>query len=430
MITRPTDDQILEAVSIHETKQAAADALKIPRTTLRDRLRMIRAASGEAGDGVLVRDELAMARRGELGFAPVLPGYEIKETSTEISADGTAGKSWVRQRQEAGPSFSVPAGHRIKGVSALVSPDGRELAKWVKTGEEQIQADALVDAIKATFDSYTGMAKIPAAPAVTDDDLLTVYTIADHHLGLLSWHKEVGVNYDMKTASRVLLDSMESLVSGTPNAKQCVVLGLGDFVHADNNLAQTERSGNRLDVDTRYANVLQTGVRLLICCVEMALTKHETVLVRILPGNHDPHTALALTAALGAFYNGHERVQVDSDPGRFFRHVHGRTMIAATHGDMVKPEEFPGVMASMWPKDWGNTVHRYAYFGHVHHRSKGGGEKAGVVWETFQTLAAKDAWHHASGYVSGRSMVAITHHAKHGEYCRHTVTVPDLSEAA
>jgi hypothetical protein len=105
-------------------------------------------------------------------------------------------------------------------------------------------------------------------------------------------------------------------------------------------------------------------------------------------------------------------------------------MLAANHGHMVRPEEFPGVMASLWPQEWGRTLHRYAYFGHVHHRSRGGGERAGVVWETFQTLAAKDAWHHGSGYTAGRSMVAITHHAEVGEIIRNTASIPTLARAA
>jgi hypothetical protein len=34
-----------------------------------------------------------------------------------------------------------------------------------------------------------------------------------------------------------------------------VILNLGDFFHADNELNRTQVSGNALDVDTRYAKV-------------------------------------------------------------------------------------------------------------------------------------------------------------------------------
>ncbi len=63
-----------------------------------------------------------------------------------------------------------------------------------------------------------------------------------------------------------------------------------------------------------------------------------------------------------------------------------------------------------------------AYTGHVHHdRVKSGG---GVRAESFNTLAAKDAWHAASGYTSPRSAVSITMHEDMGEVDRLTVNLP------
>jgi hypothetical protein len=143
------------------------------------------------------------------------------------------------------------------------------------------------------------------------------------------------------------------------------------------------------------------------------------VIVRCLPGNHDPHTALALSVALAQFFHASKRVEIDCSPGPFFQWRFGDVFLCANHGDRIKPSDMPGIMAARWPADWGNTKHRYAYFGHVHHKSVGGGENHGVIWETFQCLAPRDAWHSAEGYTAGRSMVAITLHRKHGEKHRH-----------
>lgn len=362
----------------------------------------------------------AAAARGFLGLKPVLPGFAIKSTSAQQDADGNVEKTWTKQAP-AGEPFTMPAGHTVKGVSALLDASGNTIQQWIKTREDS--PDILIDAIKSAFEAYRGKAE-PVDPATNcEADLLTIYNIADHHLGMFAWGKETGVDYDVKIGEKLLLDSMSQLVANAPAASTAIVLNLGDFFHADNSLNRTPQSGNTLDVDTRYAQVLQVGVRLMIQCIELALGKHDRVIVRCLPGNHDIHTSLALSAALSAFFARNERVTVDCDPSKFFWHVFGKVFIGATHGDMVKPERMPGVMASMKPQEWGKTVHRYAYFGHVHHASKGGGERDGVVWETFQTLSPKDAWHHQSGYVSGRSMVAITHHKQRGEVLRHTVSV-------
>ena len=45
--------------------------------------------------------------------------------------------------------------------------------------------------------------------------------------------------------------------------------------------------------------------------------------------------------------------------------------------------------------------------------------------ETFRTLAAKDAWHHSSGYRSGKDIKCITYHKDYGEVGRISV-VPQM----
>jgi hypothetical protein len=116
-------------------------------------------------------------------------------------------------------------------------------------------------------------------------------------------------------------------------------------------------------------------------------------------------------------------VHVSRDPSHFYFWRFGKVLVGATHGDMIRHTDMPQVLAAYAAKDWGETEHRYVYLGHVHHKSIGGGEKYGATWETFRTLAAKDAWSANSGFASGRSMVAITHHREFGEKYRSTVTI-------
>lgn len=406
MPTPPLSDDVLAAAvalrQAHPSEAGAARAGGLDRKTLQHRLKRA-------------------AERGLMGFSPVLPGFRVSQTTAQYDAAGEIRAQSVQQRPELGEAFVVPAGHVVKGISALLHPDGREMLKWVKTREEQ-GSDSVLAAFVSVMAAYEGHAVLPTAPAHVDEDLATFYNLADHHLGLFAWAKETGEDFDLKIGEDILRRAMANLVASAPSSGTAVILNLGDFFHADNGENRTAKSGNVLDVDTRYAKVLQIGVKLQIDCIELALQKHARVLVRCLPGNHDPHTALALSVALAAFFRNDERVTVDCDPSKFFWWRFGKVFVGATHGDMVKPAQMPGVMASYRAKDWGETEHRYAYFGHVHHSSVGGGEGCGVVWETFQSLTAKDAWHHSSGYKSGRSMVAITHHREDGEVQRHTVT--------
>ena len=184
----------------------------------------------------------------------------------------------------------------------------------------------------------------------------------------------------------------------------------------------TSRSKNVLDVDGRYPLVLQTATGLIIWTIQEALRKHENIKVRILPGNHDDQSAIAVSLALSMFYREVERVTVDCDPSRFWWWRFGTAFMGATHGDQTKMQDLPLIMASARPEDWGASKHRYLWTGHIHHKSAIK-EVGNVIVESFRSPAARDAWHSASGYVSGRSMTAITIHKEFGEISRQTANI-------
>lgn len=315
----------------------------------------------------------------------------------------------------------LPEGSRLKGVSTLYNAvTGEKMMEWVKTTRDKSTEDA-VDAIRSAFDAYAGLVPRTPAPRVADADLLTVYNIADHHLGLYAWQEEAGADYDLAIGSDLLRSSMHQLVDMAPSSETAVILNLGDFFHSDTSENRTMRSGHSLDVDTRWAKVLQTGVDLLMECVQRALEKHKRVIVRCLPGNHDDHSALALSVALNAAFRKEPRIDVDTNPGRFWFHRFGKVLLAATHGDKTKLADMPGIMAAACSEDWGATKYRYGLSGHLHHQAKI--EKHGAICEILPTLAAKDAYAAGHGYTSGRAMIAISYHVERGEIIRSTVNV-------
>jgi hypothetical protein len=53
-------------------------------------------------------------------------------------------------------------------------------------------------------------------------------------------------------------------------------------------------------------------------------------------------------------------------------------------------------------------------------------EYSGCKVETFNTLAAKDAWHHGAGYRADRKMVCDVYHTEHGRVLRHEVGIEQL----
>ncbi len=279
----------------------------------------------------------------------------------------------------------------------------------------------MVTALKETFAQYKGKAGVIKAPRHADEMLMSLYPIADQHLGLLAWGKETGESYDLKIGAERLRSCAIRLISQSPPSKQAIIVNLGDYYHGDDQRNVTPGHGHQLDIDGRYFKILQAGVQLMMDIIELALQKHETVLVRNIPGNHDPHAAIALTVALGAFYEKNPRVTIDDDPGDFFFHRFGATLIGATHGHKCKPDKMAMSMAVRCREDWGATLYHYFIHGHFHHESTK--EIGDVRVECFQTLASNDAYSASHGYNSGKSLNSITLHFEDGEVGRHRTNI-------
>lgn len=319
----------------------------------------------------------------------------------------------------------VPTGFHVKGVSTYYGDDGKPKGQWVKSQvDREHELALLLDACKTLAEPFRAASPKVAPPKKNNADLLTVYPMGDPHIGMYSWAAETGVDFDLEIAEANLVAAVDHLVALAPPSEQAIVINLGDFYHSDNSANRTARSGNALDVDTRWAKVIRVGVRTMRRCIDRALAKHAVVRVINEIGNHDDHAALMLSLCLEQFYENNPRVEIDTSPARFHWHRFGACLLGVTHGDGVKADKLPGVMAHDRAKDWGETRHRYFYTGHVHHDSLR--EYPGCTVETFRTLASRDAWHHGAGYRSGRDMKCDVLHREHGRINRHIVGVEQL----
>lgn len=357
----------------------------------------------------------------------------ISRTATEL---GLA-RSTVRDRLVTAASRGIgahylasptPKGLSITGTTTLYGPTGEARLQWVKTRSEQLELT--IDAIKEAFSELATKPTVSKPDVLTfaDSELVTVVPIADLHFGMYSWKEEVGDSYDTAIAKRVLSEAYEQVMARSVASDFGVILNLGDFFHSDNDEQKTRRSGNKLDVDTRYARVLREGVQLLIQIIEQAKQKHKHVLVKNVPGNHDPYGSIALTTALAARYANDQHVIVDTDASPIWHFRFGKTLIVAAHGDMARPMDMPGISAARFPKEWGETAWRYAYLGHIHKRrvwknKPDSNEFGGMEVEVFRTVAPKDSWGAQKGFTSRRSLVAITHHRDMGEVNRVTENI-------
>ncbi len=369
----------------------------------------------------------AIATHGSVRGAARAMGVSVRGTQRSMAS--------LRKRAalhgyapEADLTKPVPEPLVLKGVSTLYDADGNVVQQWVKSQLDKSQArEAIEEWVSWLVQDAKGLAPLVPPPAISNDDLLAVYPMGDPHFGLYSWSQETGEDFDLEIAERLTTQAIDRLVASAPNASTALIAELGDFFHADNKESRTPQSGHALDTDTRWAKVMQVGLRAMIHCIKRTLEKHALVIVRIVSGNHDPHSSFALALALDAYFHSEPRVRVDLNASPFWYYRFGKVLIGVTHGDTVKPAQLPGIMAADRAEDWGATKHRYWYTGHIHHRKAE--DFPGVEWESFRTLAARDAWHQGRGYRSGRDMHCIVIHRDHGARERHMCSVAMLEAA-
>lgn len=342
-------------------------------------------------------------------------GHELGGVSRLTGPQGELKGEWAKTRVAGAddPPTPVPESFLLDRSSVMQRGDGSTVVQWSSYKQGAVEK---WEAIKGAIVEHVAEYARPCAPtptnAPTDDDRLTVYPLGDPHIGMLAWANEVGESFDLRIAERELCECMAQLVARSSATTECIVTNLGDFWHAQDDNQRTPKGGNKLDVDGRAGKVGRVGLRICQTLVDLCLTKHARVKVRSLPGNHDPLSSFWLPLYLGAVYKNEPRVTVEEGFNPYQFDVFGKVLLGWAHGDGAKLEALGEIMATDEPEKWGAAAFRYWNTGHVHHWSQK--ELRGCVVDTHRTLAGKDAWHHHSGYRSGRALKAITYHREYG----------------
>lgn len=411
------DQRLVEAFRAyqeHGSESVAARKAGVPRHTFSNRL-------------------LRYFLRGLDGRLPMTPlaGHIVKTHAATFNAAGELTSQSVRTGLAGDEDgFELPEGYRIKGESVLLDAQNNVVQRWVKTREDgglDPEEIARAAEIAATLYAPAQPSRVPApVEGGLDPDLLNFYPLPDLHLGAHLNGATAETTWTLEMAVDTCLGLFEDLIARSPPAAEAVILGGGDLLHADDDLRETRQSKNKLEVAEPYGVVLAHAQNMTVRMVELALAKHERVTVRILPGNHDPDSAIAVSHYLKAWFRHEPRVTVDADLSLFWFFSWGKVMLGATHGHMAKINEMPGIMAADRRAMWGQAEVAYAHGFHIHHATKGFGDGGGASWETHETPAPRDTYHQGKAYRSARSLVCITYCAEAGEVERTRASVRRL----
>lgn len=351
------DDLLREAVEAkqqHGSITAAANALGVNRLTFTHRLNV--AAKRGIAPGHF-----------ESGTAP---GFVMGKVTVQRGPSGQIERTWERQHPEA----------------------------------EDLKA-ALADAVEAMKAEIKPATPIPYQ-AHTRENLLSLYSFFDYHVGMLAWHKEGGADWDLSIAEQTGTQAMQMLVEGAPNSDTAIVNIGGDFLHFDGLLPVTPTHGHILDADSRFGKVVDVAIKLVRQLVVLALQKHRHVILLIMEGNHDLASSLWLRKLFAALYEEEPRVTVHESELPYYAVEWGVNLLGFHHGHLRKNDSLPALFAARFREQWGRCPKVYIHTGHRHHLEQKDHNGARVIQHP--TLAALDAHAARGGYFTDREITA--HH--------------------
>ena len=314
----------------------------------------------------------------------------------------------------------VPEPFIVKGHSTLYDADGKPKLQWVKTSLDQQKLQEMAQAILVGMKDEIPKVK-PCNPPTDSisNQILNCYVITDYHFGMLSWKEETGADWDLKIGEETIIKWFAQAIQQSPNAYQAVFAQLSDFLHFDGMDAVTPASKHLLDVDTRFAKVVRSAIRILRTVIDMLLQKHQQVHIIMADANHDPVSQIWLREWFSAMYENEPRITVDTSPSPYNAYEFGKTALFFHHGHKRKVANVSEVFASQFREMFGRTKYAYAHMGHLH--SIDVKENNLMIVEQHRTLAAPDAYSARGGWLSGRDAKVITYSRNYGEVSRVTI---------
>lgn len=366
--------EIVEAVIKNKTKQGAAEALGLSRSTVRNAIKGVEKKA--AANGVAPHRDVNHR---------TMEGFNAKFVTSRYDGEGNLQGQYVRQERE-----------------------------------KSLDVEVILEAIEA-FEFKE--APLFPQPAISDNDLCTLITLTDFHLGMYSWAAESGDDWDIKIAERVAYDAVTQMVNDSP-ASEIGILNLqGDFLHFDSLKPVTPASGHLLDADSRSSKMIDLALQITMSCIEMMLKKFNVVRLIVCEGNHDEFSSAWLRKCAIQIYRNNPRLEVDDTEFPYYAFLHGKIMLGFHHGHKKKNQQLPSLFSSepRYRAMWGAANYCYIHTGHYHHQEAHISEGSGAIVERHPTLASRDAYAARGGFISKRAAHAITYHAEFGEIKRTTV---------
>lgn len=299
-----------------------------------------------------------------------------------------------------------------EGFYKVDTPEGhRKVRLWQSKASFK---RAIEEDLRLAIETFAGETVKPMAKSkllttrkpVSEEGFCVAWGMYDAHLGSFAWAQETRhADFDINIAEKRVLNSIDDMILElAPYQIDRLIIPMGnDFMHYDGARMSTATGDHRLDTDTRYPKAWKTALRCLIYQVERALELCDNIEVLWVPGNHDSISSLTLCGAVEAYFRNDDRVDVDLGASPRKYRFHGGTILGFEHGQKIKPDRMPLIIAQECKKHWAASTWVEFHIGHRHQRA--GTKYAattpvnGVLVRTNPALCSADAWHSEQGFI-------------------------------
>ena len=138
-----------------------------------------------------------------------------------------------------------------------------------------------------------------------------------------------------------------------------------------------------------------------------------------IPTRSSKSTPFFLADVIKTYFRKCSNITFDCSIAHRKYYKYGTNLIGTTHGDGAKQLDLGALMSVEAKEYWGDSVHRYFYTHHTHHKvSK---DYINVTVESLRSPSGTDSWHSRNGYQHApKAVEGFIHHKIHGQIARLT----------
>lgn len=187
--------------------------------------------------------------------------------------------------------------------------------------------------------------------------------------------------------------------------KKIVLLAGGDILNEDNYNGQTS-SGTligKTDMTNAWLDCFNFFREILFFASEYS----EKVELVYVPGNHDSFSGHTVLLALQQVY---PFIHFDLEQEVYKAFLLDEVFIGLTHGHRSRVKNYPMIMATLFPKLWGEANIRECFTGHLHNEwsSK---DDSGIMIRQMPSRNKLDDWHKEMGFVSSHKRFILAEYS-------------------